>query len=120
MTRPTQDSVTEATGKTGWRPRAALTAGSWRARAACLQLDSGLFFPDRVTYLKKDIAAAKAACCRCPVREECLQAAVDGGEKVGIWGGLTPIERMNLHRRQRRVRAAQERPAAHEVSTQDR
>jgi WhiB family redox-sensing transcriptional regulator len=109
MAHQAKDTVTETAGETGWR-----------ARAACLQLDSALFFPDRVGDLRKDLAAAKAVCCRCPVREECLQAAVDGGEKAGIWGGLTPIERVNLHRRQRRARAAQESLAAQGASTQDR
>ena len=99
MADQTGDAVTEAADKTGWR-----------ARAACHQFDSALFFPDRPAYRRSDVAAAKAICCRCPVREECLEAAMDGGEKVGIWGGLTPIERMNLHRRKRRARAAQNEP----------
>jgi hypothetical protein len=45
------------------------------------------------------------------VREECLTAALEGREKVGIWGGLTPMERANLDRRRRRARAAQEASA---------
>jgi WhiB family redox-sensing transcriptional regulator len=93
------NTVTEAADKTGWR-----------ARAACHQFDSALFFPDRPAYRRNDVAAAKAICCRCPVREACLEAAMDGGEKVGIWGGLTPIERTNLRRRRRRARAAQKEP----------
>ncbi|MGI5229473.1 WhiB family transcriptional regulator [Actinoallomurus sp. CA-142502] len=102
MAHLTKSTGTDPDGKAGWR-----------ARAACLQFDSALFFPDRVTYLKKDVGTAKAICFRCPVREECLQTALDSGERVGIWGGLTPVERANLHRRQRRVRAQ-------ETSTEDR
>jgi WhiB family transcriptional regulator, redox-sensing transcriptional regulator len=99
-----------STIRTGWRARATEAAGGWRAQAACLTLDPALFFPDRLAYLKKDpsVATAKAACLRCPVREECLRTAMESGENVGIWGGLAPGERVNLHRRQRRADAAQQ------------
>jgi WhiB family redox-sensing transcriptional regulator len=93
------DTITEAAGKAGWL-----------ARAACHEFDSALFFPNRPAYRRNDVAAAKAICCRCPVREECLEAAMDGGEKTGIWGGLTPFERMNLRRRRRRARAVLKEP----------
>jgi WhiB family redox-sensing transcriptional regulator len=97
MARSTEDTVTKAAGTTGWR-----------ARAACRPLDSAIFFPDRTAYRNNDVASAKAVCRRCPVREECLEAALDGREKIGIWGGLTPLERANLHRRKRRARTAQD------------
>lgn len=83
----------------------------WRADAACRPLDSALFFPDRMTYRNDEVARAKAVCRRCPVREQCLAAAMDGREKIGIWGGLTPEERANLRRRERRARAGRETPA---------
>jgi WhiB family transcriptional regulator, redox-sensing transcriptional regulator len=53
-----------------------------------------------------EIARAKAICRECPVREECLRAAMDGREKIGIWGGFTPEERARLDRLSRRVRVA--------------
>jgi WhiB family redox-sensing transcriptional regulator len=87
----------------------------WRMNAACQPFDSELFFPDRSAYRNNEVARAKAVCRGCPVREECLKAAMDGREKVGIWGGLTPEERAKLQRRNRRARAsaeaAEERPA---------
>ena len=83
-------------------------AADWRVKAACRPLDSAIFFPDRTAYRNNDVAGAKAVCRRCPVREECLEVAMDGREKIGIWGGLTPLERANLHRRQRRSRTAPE------------
>ena len=109
MAHQTGDTVTEAAGKTGWLER-----------AACRQSDSELFFPDLHAYRRNEVAAAKAVCCRCPVREECLEAAMDAGEKVGIWGGLTPTERVNLHRRQRRARAAQDEPGGDKPNPRDR
>jgi WhiB family redox-sensing transcriptional regulator len=92
MARSSEDTVTEVAGPT-----------DWRVKAACRPLDSAIFFPDRTAYRNDDIASAKAVCRRCPVREECLEAAMDGREKIGIWGGLTPVERANLHRRKRRA-----------------
>jgi WhiB family redox-sensing transcriptional regulator len=94
MARSTEDTATGAAG--------------WRVEAACRPLDSAIFFPDRTAYRNDAVAGAKAVCRRCPVREECLEAAMDGGEKIGIWGGLTPLERANLQRRKRRARTAQD------------
>jgi WhiB family transcriptional regulator, redox-sensing transcriptional regulator len=78
-------------------------AEDWRLKAACRPLDSDLFFPNREAY-RSEVARAKAVCGECQVRAACLQAAMDGRETVGIWGGLTPQERAKLHRRNRRVR----------------
>lgn len=84
-------------------------AEAWRLQAACRPLDSDLFFPDRAAYRNSDVARAKAVCRTCPVRQACLQAALDGREKIGIWGGMTPQERLSLRRSERR---AQDRTAA--------
>ena len=78
----------------------------WRRRAACRPYGSELFFPARSTFRNSEIARAKAICRPCPVREECLKAAMDGREKIGIWGGFTPEERARLHRLSRRARVA--------------
>ena len=53
------------------------------------QAEPDLWFstdPDGIEY-------AKAICARCPVREACLAAAIELGEREGIWGGKTPAER---------------------------
>ncbi|MER5699651.1 WhiB family transcriptional regulator [Streptomyces mirabilis] len=39
---------------------------------------------------------AKRACLRCPCRPDCLHAALERGEKSGIWGGLDTDERDEL------------------------
>ncbi len=84
--------------------------GAWRARAACHGDDPELFFPVGSTGpALAQIAEAKQACARCPVREACLTFAVSTSQDYGIWGGLTEDERRNLRRRQR---AAARRPAA--------
>lgn len=39
---------------------------------------------------------AKVFCGRCPIRDACLEAAMDGRETSGVWGGLTPAQRTLL------------------------
>lgn len=34
-----------------------------------------------------DLERAKALCLECPIRRECLAAALDRGEPWGVWGG---------------------------------
>ena len=54
-----------------------------------------LFFPISEADTER-IAAAKALCGRCPVRQECLEHALHNGEDYGIWGGLTEGERREV------------------------
>ena len=39
------------------------------------------------------IKVAKSLCAECPIRNDCLQYAVEAGEEWGVWGGLTSRER---------------------------
>lgn len=70
----------------------------WRSDALCTQIDPALFFP------KKGDAGqakqAKAICARCPVREQCLTAALEADERFGIFGGLSVRQRDALKREQ--------------------
>jgi WhiB family transcriptional regulator, redox-sensing transcriptional regulator len=85
--------------------------GGWRAHAACRGEDPELFFPVGSTGpMLEQIAKAKEVCAECPVREVCLDFALNTGQGYGIWGGLTEDERRSLRRR--RQRAAARRPAA--------
>ena len=65
---------------------------AWIRYALCAQnteVDLGAWFP-----LKgEDTVLARAICARCPVRQECLDYAVDNGEQYGIWGGMSFKER---------------------------
>ena len=76
----------------------------WQERANCLGVDPDLFFPERGASTRE----AKEVCRGCVVREDCLEFALDNGEKFGIWGGLSERER----RRIRRARALARREAA--------
>ena len=71
-------------------------ASFWQARARCQGMDVNLFFPDRLELgeaFDAVVAEAKAVCGACPVRADCLEAALDRGERDGIWGGATERER---------------------------
>ncbi|MCH5672161.1 WhiB family transcriptional regulator [Streptomyces gilvus] len=74
----------------------------WRDQAACRNEDPDLFFPIGTSgpaLLQTE--QAKAVCARCPVRDECLEWALDHGEILGVWGGTGEMERRALQRRRR-------------------
>jgi WhiB family redox-sensing transcriptional regulator len=71
----------------------------WRDDAQCREVPPELMWPgDGDNWGARD---AKAVCHRCDVRTQCLEWAVEHYENEGIWGGMTPRERMTI-RRQRR------------------
>ncbi len=80
----------------------------WRSRAACLRLDTDLFFPrDETEWDEQQVEDAKAVCRTCAVQSVCLEFALATRQKLGIWGGLTDDERRSLRRRRaRRSRAS--------------
>ena len=57
----------------------------WQYDAACREANPDIFFPER----GQDIGPALAYCARCTVRDDCLRFAIDNGERLGIWGGLS-------------------------------
>ncbi|MFF7096364.1 WhiB family transcriptional regulator [Streptomyces rubradiris] len=87
----------------------------WRTRGACQYEDPELFFSTSTEEI------AKAVCSGCPVREDCVNHALDQGIEDGVWGGLTADERRNIRRKavqwkltaletQRRLRLAEQPP----------
>ncbi len=74
----------------------------WRANAACVGLDTELFFPLGTTgHALDQIAQAKAVCERCPVMTHCLEWALATGQLDGVWGGRSEDERRTLRRARR-------------------
>ena len=61
----------------------------WRSAAACRGADPALFFPVR----GEPVAPARAVCGSCPVADPCLHDALERGERWGVWGGQTELER---------------------------
>lgn len=50
-----------------------------------------------------NVEHAKSFCQQCTVREECLEYALENGEKYDVWGGLTSDERRALRLRLKRL-----------------
>jgi WhiB family redox-sensing transcriptional regulator len=63
----------------------------WQERALC-RGQTELFFPERGASTEP----AKAICDECPVRAECLDHALEGRDRHGIWGGLSERQRRKL------------------------
>lgn len=63
----------------------------WRHCSRCLGEDGEMFFPDPTDHLGN--VRAKEFCRPCPVREACLQWAVENDIRHGVWGGMLPEER---------------------------
>ena len=78
--------------------------GDWRDSALCAEVDPEIFFPEK----GESARPAKRVCAGCEVRAECLQEALDRGERFGVWGGLSERERRALAARL----AAPARPGA--------
>lgn len=62
-------------------------------------------FGDTSHYYDK----AREICAACPIWEECLDHALSNKERFGMWGGLTPIERRRIERKERRQRLKEKR-----------
>ena len=74
----------------------------WHDAANC-RGDAGRdFYPPFGGERKRDRVAreqrAKAVCASCGVRPQCLEHAIESGERYGVWGGLTFDERVTLRR----------------------
>jgi WhiB family transcriptional regulator, redox-sensing transcriptional regulator len=69
----------------------------WMSDALCAQVDDDLFFPKQ----GGSVTGAKSVCARCPVRQKCLDYALDNGERYVIWGGLSELERRKVKRDRR-------------------
>jgi WhiB family transcriptional regulator, redox-sensing transcriptional regulator len=66
----------------------------WRDFALCAQTDPEAFFPEKGGSTRE----AKKVCRACEVRAQCLEYALETGERHGIWGGLSGRERRRLLR----------------------
>ena len=60
--------------------------------AACKKADPAIFFPE--TGVHKAHKEAVAICATCTVTKDCLRYAINNDIQYGVWGGLTPQQRM--------------------------
>jgi WhiB family redox-sensing transcriptional regulator len=87
----------------------ATDTSAWEADALCRDESASLvalFFSEEI----QDINAAKAFCTACPVRDECLAAALDRREPWGVWGGELFANGKVLAQKRRRGRPPKVRP----------
>ena len=72
---------------------------TWRSRAICRDTDPDLFFPIGTTgQALVQIDRAKEVCGMCPVKNDCLDYALETNQDSGIWGGLDEEQRRNIRR----------------------
>lgn len=79
------------------RPFTGLPEPAWRDAALCREGIGVDFFP--FSEDAQAIRRVKEVCARCPVTEDCLAYAMQTRQGEGVWGGLTPSERVSLRRR---------------------
>lgn len=85
-------------------------AGEENRSLPCRVFDPDLWFADT----QSDLDAAKRLCAGCPIRLDCLEAAVARAEPWGVWGGeIVAGGTVIPHKPRRgRPRRALPRPAA--------
>ena len=66
----------------------------WQDAALCQQVGDAIFFPEK----GESSRPAKSVCRNCPVREPCLQYALETDQRFGIWGGTSERQRRRLKR----------------------
>lgn len=67
------------------------------ARGNCRSVNPEVFFPSDGV----GVDAARRICATCPVREPCLEYALDHHVEHGVWGGASERERRRIARRRR-------------------
>lgn len=71
---------------------------NWRDSAACRGMDTDLFFPGKGESNGPHIRTVRDVCGRCPVRDDCLDEAVNDPDVKGIWAATTWRQRARLRR----------------------
>jgi WhiB family redox-sensing transcriptional regulator len=85
------------TTTTGHDTTAATTTNAWMQDGLCRQVDADLFFPEgRGAAIHHKTEQAKKVCNRCPVKQRCLDWALETGQHSGVWGGTAPDERRGI------------------------
>lgn len=80
------------------------TETGWMAKGKCRDLPPSTFFPSDGV----GVDAARQVCATCPVREPCLEYALEHHVDHGVWGGTSERERRRIARTRRLGAAAAE------------
>lgn len=96
------DSDTEPEHRAPSRIWLPIEEADWMTNGLCAQTDPEAYYPEKgeSTRVAKRICNGdpKRGIDPCPVRAQCLEYALDAGERFGIWGGLSEPERRKLRR----------------------
>lgn len=79
-------------------PGAPVLAGG--ALLPCRDNPADLWFAER----PEDVEVAKALCAACPIRQACLDGALQRGEPWGVWGGQLVLQGSVVPRKRARGR----------------
>lgn len=71
----------------------------WQDLSLCVQTDPDIFFPEK----GGSTAPAMSVCNACPVRQQCLDYAIENDIRHGIWGGTSDNDRRRIARERRRL-----------------
>ena len=66
---------------------------AWKDHARCVDTAVDFWFPGRGAT---NLVEQRKFCAPCPVREQCLEYALEHNIKFGVWGGLSERERRRL------------------------
>jgi WhiB family redox-sensing transcriptional regulator len=81
---------------------------TWMAEGKCKDLHPSIFFPSDGV----GVEVARRICADCPVKEPCLEYALENRIDHGVWGGASERERRRIARR-RRLEAAKAQGELH-------
>jgi WhiB family redox-sensing transcriptional regulator len=70
---------------------------TWMARGNCAIESPNLFFPSDGV----GVEVARRVCATCPVKEPCLEYALESRIDHGVWGGCSERERRRILKRRR-------------------
>lgn len=77
---------------------------NWMKEAKCKDIPTSVFFPENLTSVGYREAAARGRqiCSDCPVKEPCLDYALQH-ESLGFWAGTTERDRRFMRRKNKIV-----------------
>jgi WhiB family redox-sensing transcriptional regulator len=70
---------------------------SWMSRGNCAEQPPATFFPSDGV----GVEIARKICATCPVKEPCLEYALEQRIDHGVWGGCSERERRRILKRRR-------------------
>lgn len=75
---------------------------SWMAKGNCRDEPPSRFFPSDGV----GVEVARRICATCPVKDPCLEYALDQRVDHGVWGGASERERRRILKRRRTAEAS--------------